>query len=101
MKSTKNFRMKIHGSGFMAKSIFRMSKLFFKKQVFCILNKAIFSILYKMYEKFSLFGEVWDWNYEKNTLWDNVHIDSLEMRLQNYEKFTNFGHFEVNFLKAL
>ena len=93
MKSTKKFRMKIHGSGFMAKSIFRMSKLFFKKQVFCILNKAIFSILYKMYEKFSLFGEVWDWNYEKNTLWDNVHIlrpGNEAAKLQKIHKFLTF-----------
>ena len=101
MKSAKNFRMEMYGSGIMAKRIFRMSDLFLKKLIFCTLNKAIFSILYNMYEQLIHFGEVWEWNYEKIHFGIMLISDSLEMRLQNKERFKNFGHFDVNFLKAL
>ena len=44
------------------------------------------------------FWEVWDWNNEKNTLMDNVHILSSGNEAAKRRKFyKNFRHIEVNF----
>ena len=46
-----------------------------------------------MYEQFILFGEVQDWNYEKNTLSDNVHIlrpGNEAAKLRKIHKFWTF-----------